>query len=429
MADEDQIPKLNAPEEASEKDSEKDLEESVTASVEEQPTDAEEAPVPEVEEEEEDEEPPPEPEPAPEPDCPPCKSGAPAWMATFADMATLLMAFFVLILSFAQMNVPKFKEVSGSLKNAFGVQRMIPTVEPPLAKNIVAEQYKNAQVEPTLMRVIQEQTTDEPQPIDPELKTDVKKFDSTTNSDIEAVEKTLAKEIAEGKVTLRVEGQQLVIKVNSEASQGQQGQNNQSNSSARIAQNDLEVYAKIANAQTQVESQISVEEASPSDMDEDMSAQDNQNKQQALADQYQRLRMQLSTEIEKGLAEVERDGDKIIVRLAEQGSFRSGYAELQPGFLPLLNKVGNSISDSMGMITIEGHTDNVPIAFSDRFRSNWDLSAARSAEVADYLLDNTPIENGRVTVTGFADTRPLASNLTAEGRSKNRRIEVILEGG
>jgi chemotaxis protein MotB len=429
MAEEDEIPKLNAPEQGSEEGLEESPEESVKAAAEQQPVDAEEAPVPEPEEEEEDEEPPPEPEPAPEPDCPPCKSGAPAWMATFADMATLLMAFFVLILSFAQMNVPKFKEVSGSLKNAFGVQRMIPTVEPPLARNIVAEQYKNARVDPTLMRVIQEQTTDEPQPIDPELKTDTKKFDSTTNADVEAVQKALAKEIAEGKVTLRVEGQQLVLKVNPDATQGQQGQNSQPKSSARIAQNDLEVYAKIAAAQAQVESQISVEEASPSDVAEEMSAQDNQAKQQALADQFQRLRMRLSSEIEKGLAEVERDGDKIIVRLAEQGSFRSGYAELQPGFLPLLNKVGNSISDSMGMITIEGHTDNVPIAFSDRFRSNWDLSAARSAEVADYLLDNTPIENGRVTVTGFADTRPLVSNSTAEGRSKNRRIEVILESG
>lgn len=421
MADEDDIPKLNAPEEDSDALTADPA--AAQAAVDEAPSE------PDFEEEEEDEEPPPEPEPAPEPDCPPCKSGAPAWMATFADMATLLMAFFVLILSFAQMNVPKFKEVSGSLKNAFGVQRMIPTVEPPIAKNIVAEQYKNARVEPTLMQVIQEQTTDEPQPVDPELKTDVKKFDSDTNSDVEAVQKALAKEIAEGKVSLRVEGQQLVVKVNPEAKQGQQGQNNQSASSARIAQNDLEVYAKIAAAQAQVESQINVEQASPSDMAEKMSAQEQQQKQRALADQYQLLRMRLSTEIEKGLAEVERDGDKIIVRLAEQGSFRSGYAELQPGFLPLLNKVGNSISDSMGMITIEGHTDNVPIAFSDRFRSNWDLSAARSAEVADYLLDNTPIENGRVTVTGFADTRPLASNATAAGRSKNRRIEVILEGG
>ena len=63
------------------------------------------------------------------PKCPP--QGAPAWMATFADMATLLMAFFVLILSFAEFNVPKFKQISGSLKNAFGVQKMIPVVEQP----------------------------------------------------------------------------------------------------------------------------------------------------------------------------------------------------------------------------------------------------------------------------------------------------------
>ena len=82
----------------------------------------------------------------------------------------------------------------------------------------------------------------------------------------------LAKEIAEGKVTLRVEGQQLVLKVNPDATQGQQGQNSQPKSSARIAQNDLEVYAKIAAAQAQVESQISVEEASPSDVAEEMSA-------------------------------------------------------------------------------------------------------------------------------------------------------------
>ena len=65
-----------------------------------------------------------------EQDCPKCPPvGAPAWMATFADMATLLMAFFVLILSFAEFNTPKFKQISGSLNNAFGVQRIVPVVE------------------------------------------------------------------------------------------------------------------------------------------------------------------------------------------------------------------------------------------------------------------------------------------------------------
>ena len=68
--------------------------------------------------------------------CPP--KGAPAWMATFADMATLLMAFFVLILSFAEFNVPKFKQISGSMKNAFGIQRIIPTVEQPKGTTILS---------------------------------------------------------------------------------------------------------------------------------------------------------------------------------------------------------------------------------------------------------------------------------------------------
>ena len=66
--------------------------------------------------------------PPPPDECPPCKGGAPAWMATFADMATLLMAFFVLLLSFAEMNVPKYKQISGSLKAAFGVKRVVPVI-------------------------------------------------------------------------------------------------------------------------------------------------------------------------------------------------------------------------------------------------------------------------------------------------------------
>ena len=90
----------------------------------------------------------PPPIPAPEPDCAECKSGAPAWIATFADMATLLMAFFVLILSFAHMNVPKFKNVSGTMNSTFGVQRAVPVVEPPTADNIIAQNYRTAKVEP-----------------------------------------------------------------------------------------------------------------------------------------------------------------------------------------------------------------------------------------------------------------------------------------
>ena len=69
----------------------------------------------------------------------------------------------------------------------------------------------------------------------------------------------------------------------------------------------------------------------------------------------------------------------------------------------------------------------MPIAFSERFRTNWDLSAARSAAVADYLLNNSQLSAGRVTVTGFADTKPIDTNDTPLGRSKNRRIEIIID--
>jgi chemotaxis protein MotB len=386
------------------------------------------APIPEeelLEEIEEEEE-----EPQPPQKCPACPGGgAPAWMATFADMATLLMAFFVLLLSFAEMNVPKYKEVSGSMKNAFGVQRLVPVVEPPKAKSIIAKQYKTAKVDPTLMNVIQEQTTDDETPIDPELKTDLKTADSQTNADAEVLQKALAKEIAEGKVSVSIEDKKLVVKVASESQGGTDGEANKANSGARVAQNDLEVYAKVAAAQAQVASQIKVEQASPDNVGDSLSSSSEAEREQAIADQYDKIRMNLSNEISEGLAEVERDGDKIIVRLAEKGSFRSGFANLQPSFKPLLNKVGQSIKDSTGMITIEGHTDNVPMAFSERFRSNWDLSAARSAAVADYILNNTAVADGRVTVTGYADTKPLTSNDSPQGRAKNRRIEVIINSG
>ena len=373
--------------------------------------------------------PPPEPEEPPvEEECPPCKGGAPAWMATFADMATLLMAFFVLILSFAHMNVPKYKEVSGSMKEKFGVQKIVPTVEQPIAESIIAKQYKTARVDPTLLDVIQEQTTAEPQPEDPELKDSLKKNDFDNNADAEVLRKTLAKEIAEGKVKVTVKDKQLVVEVVADAQTGIDGEASKRKSGSPMPQSDLEIYAKVASAQSQVASQVQVVNSSPDTLEGDLSGRGNDAGEQAISDQYEKIRARLSNEIAEGLAEVERDGDKIIVRLAERGSFRSGYADLQPAFRPLLDKVGQSIADSTGLITIEGHTDNIPMAFSERFRSNWDLSAARSAAVADYLLDSSAIEDGRVTVTGLADTKPLVPNDSPAGRSKNRRIEVIIDG-
>jgi chemotaxis protein MotB len=85
----------------------------------------------------------------------------------------------------------------------------------------------------------------------------------------------------------------------------------------------------------------------------------------------------------------------------------------------LLNKIDNDI-------TIEGHTDNVPISKINDFTSNWQLSAARAANVAQYLCDKERIDGSRVMAAGFGEYRPVASNDTKEGRSMNRRVDIII---
>ncbi|MGA0939253.1 MAG: flagellar motor protein MotB [Litorivicinaceae bacterium] len=374
-------------------------------------------------------------------ECAPCKGGAPAWMATFADMATLLMAFFVLILSFAEMNVPKYKQITGSLKAPFGVQRLIPIVEPPKARSMIAREFSPAEAKPTPQQTVKQDTTDTMKR-EVELQTETKTEDFKNNADFQAIEKILAQEIAEGQVEVKVEDEKIVVELVSPASSGGEGEDDNGSKSAGIVdQKTVEMFAKVAEAQSQIESEIVVKDttadqskAGEREGDVAQSGTSGEStggpgEKQNLDEQLAKIRMELSEDIEKGLAEVEREGDKIIVRLAEQGSFRSGFADIQPGFQPLLNRVGNALSATEGPVTVEGHTDNVPIAFSDRFQSNWDLSAARSAAVADYLLGNTEIQQGRLTVVGYADTKPLESNDTAEGRSKNRRIEIIVNGG
>ena len=438
----------------------------------------------------EDDAPPPRPDAAEEEcpkceECPECKSGAPAWMATFADMATLLMAFFVLILSFAEMNVPKFKQISGSMKNSFGVQRLIPVVEPPKADSLVAREFSPARAEPTPLNQVRQETTDERKE-NVELRTDVAPPTDQQQADLDKVKKALADQIAKGEVEAKIENGQVVVQVNEvpnsgapmsgsdnttakekgaasnsgsqaggagtngsqtggAASQGQaasgasqageqsagasaQGKANAGQAvqgqapAGEVPQGMIDLYAKVAQVQSEVQTKVSVRQAQG-----DNGGAGNANMAQT-DNEYNRIRKELAQEIQAGKAEVERDGARIIIRLAEQGSFQSGSADLQPGFVGMLDKVGASIAQSKGRIFIEGHTDNVPVVYNPRFQSNWDLSGARAGAVADHLIGKAGLADSRVSVSGFADTRPIDSNDTAAGRARNRRIEVIIDG-
>jgi len=362
-------------------------------------------------------------------DCPPCAAGAPAWMATFADMATLLMAFFVLILSFAHLNVPKYKEVSGSMKTKFGVQTVIPDMEPPKARNMVVKQYMSARVEATAMKTVQEQRTDEPQPEDEELRSEIGEGETDVNQALETLQEQLAQQIAEGKVRVTTENNKVKVEVLETMNEGSQQGQSSGSSPGQISQDRIEIYAAVAEAQTQTTSQIQITDSALTRTAQAQVAglaSQGLSAQNIAQSRYEQIRASLSNQINQGLAQVEKEGEKVIIRLAEQGSFDSGQAELQGGIMSLLNEVGASLTGDVGLVSIEGHTDNVSLAYSERFKSNWDLSAARAAAVADFLLDGDYVQPGKVNVIGYADTKPIADNTSITGRAQNRRIEIIV---
>jgi len=357
--------------------------------------------------------------------CPECPAMAPAWMATFADMATLLMAFFVLILSFVEMEDPSiFKEVSGSMSNSFGVQREVPSVEPPMGKNIIAQNFRTSKVNPSLIVNVQEETTDL-EPEEKELKSTSQASNFDTNSDAEVLRRALATEISKGQVEIKVENDSVVVVTKEDTFKPDiNATETGERDTGEIPTELLEMYAKVAEAQSLVESEVFVASNSSALASQ---RETQQQRDQQIKDQLEKVRANLKSQIDQGLANVERIGDQILIQLSAQDSFRSGYAELRPDFLPTLSAVGQSISDLNSKVTVSGHTDSIPIAFSERFLSNWDLSAARAAAVADFFLDSNAVPDSQIDVVGFADTKPVASNATPAGRSQNRRIEILID--
>ncbi|MEX0309445.1 MAG: type IVB secretion system protein IcmH/DotU [Tateyamaria sp.] len=141
-------------------------------------------------------------------------------------------------------------------------------------------------------------------------------------------------------------------------------------------------------------------------------------------EQLNRVKGFLESEIQEEIVEVFQDQQTITVRLAGSGMFGSGSDRLQPAFDAPLAKVANALKDTAGPIIIVGHSDNVPIR-SSRFPTNQHLSLARAESVMRTLSDKLG-ETERLKAEGRADKEPIASNGTAEGRAKNRRIEIVL---
>lgn len=275
-------------------------------------------------------------------DCPP--PGAPAWMGTFADLMSLLMCFFVLLLAFSEMDAQKYKQVAGSMAKAFGVQNEIKKKDVPRGTSIIAQEFSPGRPDPTPLNVVQQKTTD------------------VTKSTLDVF-----------------------------CEEGKDANSRDKGSSAST----LMVIDQLKELVQQTEND-------------------------ALS-----IASEMESDIRSGQIEVETKGQEIVIRVRENGSFASGSARLQEGFIPIMARIREVLADTPGLISVEGHSDSIPIRTA-RFRSNWDLSAARAVSVAHELMLGDEVEKSRVSVSGFADSRPLVPEETPENRAINRRVEIVI---
>jgi len=150
----------------------------------------------------------------------------------------------------------------------------------------------------------------------------------------------------------------------------------------------------------------------------------------------------LAQEIRKKMAErMEHDGsygeaslnelkfiiDKrgLVLRFSERFFFDSGDASIRPEVVPLLTVLAQSLEALPNQVRIEGHTDSVPIRTA-RFPSNWELSTARATSIVHYFLTHHRFEPNRLSAAGYGEFRPIAKNQTADGRSQNRRVDIVI---
>jgi chemotaxis protein MotB len=140
------------------------------------------------------------------------------------------------------------------------------------------------------------------------------------------------------------------------------------------------------------------------------------------------LRARLQAELRDKTVEIENLRGKLSVRVLDKILFRSGSAQILPEGEKVLTKLADALKGSKEFIRVEGHTDDLPIgpALKDRFFSNWELSAARASSVVRYFQHGHGVAPERMEAVGMSLYRPVAANDTAEGRQRNRRVEIVV---
>ncbi len=243
--------------------------------------------------------------------------GSPAWIVTFADLATLLLTFFILLLSFAELDAQKYRMMAQSMAVAFGSGKV-------LADGVGGSP----------LTLIESDTVSLPEPVD-----------------------------------------------------------------------------SAAESPEFVDERITTPAPTP------VSA--------GIVDLASRLIEALEPQVASEALTVSYDTERVVIRFSEEATFRSGEAALKPGMTPIIEQVVGVLANCSGEVLVAGYTDDRPI-LSSRYRSNWDLSAARAVSVVHELVLNRQVPASRVTAAGRAETNPLVANDSPENRARNRRVEISI---
>ncbi|SFL94070.1 flagellar motor protein MotB [Marinobacter zhejiangensis] len=240
-------------------------------------------------------------------------NSSPAWIVTFADLATLLLTFFILLLSFAELDAAKYRMMAQSMAVAFG------------SSNVLADGVGGSP-----LTMIESDTVSLPEP-------------------------------------------------------------------------------------TEAETPELIDERSPSGAPTQVPA--------GIIEMASRLIQELEPQVRSEALTVSYDTEQVVIRFSEEATFRSGEAAIKPETVPIIDRVVDVLAACSGDVLVAGYTDDRPIV-SSRYRSNWDLSAARAVSVVHELVLNRKLPAERVTAAGRAETHPLAPNDSALNRARNRRVEI-----
>ncbi|SHF79817.1 flagellar motor protein MotS [Ornithinibacillus halophilus] len=162
------------------------------------------------------------------------------------------------------------------------------------------------------------------------------------------------------------------------------------------------------------------EKSQNDDIDESKEQQDD-----SLTDLMSDIEVYLNENELNNVVSATRTERGVVLVLQDSILFDPGEAEILSGALPFLSKVGVLLEEIPNDIKVEGHTDTVPMS-SYRYPSNWELSGARASSVVRYLIESEEIDEARFSISGYGETRPVASNDNEENRKKNRRVEIII---